>query len=81
MKGTLFTWKVHKDFGNLIFGYSRDSGDREKHGGGESGVMCCNFREEGKVERIFQFFCELHNLGLLSSILYRQTGIGNMELG
>ena len=31
----------------------------ESTGGGESGEMCCDFREVGKVERIFSiFFCE-----------------------
>ena len=28
----------------------------ESTGGGESGEMCCDFREVGKVERIFSMF-------------------------
>ena len=28
----------------------------ESTGGGESGAMCCDFREVGKVERIFSIF-------------------------
>ena len=30
----------------------------ESTGGGESGVMCCDFWEIGKVERIFSIFSE-----------------------
>ena len=44
------SWRVHNDFGYLILTYSRESG---KHGGGESGVMCCDFREVRNVEPIF----------------------------
>ena len=40
-------------FDNLILSNSGESG---KHGW--SGVMCCKFREAGKVEQIFSFFCE-----------------------
>ena len=30
----------------------------ESTGGGESGEMCCDFREVGKVEHIFSIFSE-----------------------
>ena len=36
----------------------------ESTGGGESGAMCCDFREIGKVERIFSIFSEKNSTNL-----------------
>ena len=45
VKGTLFTWTVHNDFGTLILDYSRESG---KHGRrkvwGDVLVVCVTHR-------------------------------------
>ena len=36
----------------------------ESTGGGESGAMCCDFWEIGKVERIFSIFSEKNSTNL-----------------
>ena len=36
----------------------------ESTGGGESGAMCCDFWEIGKVERIFSTFSEKNSTNL-----------------